>query len=229
MAVSQYLEHLGIQIASGLVINTSHVNKFGYNPSLSGSLQTVTDIGGVYSYIQTAGPATVTGASDAGAVINVQGLNENYDLINENITVGNTSTNSFIRVFRARVVSLTTGDVNVGNITVTVDGAIRATILAGTGQTLMALYTIPRNTTGYLVKFQGSVAKSQEIVFKLFSRKIDEGAFNLKGQFGTFASPITYDYPVPLLFEEKTDIEVRAVAGATAAGGAIFDLILVRK
>jgi len=229
MAVSQYLEHLGIQIASGLVINTSHVNKFGYNPSLSSSLQTVTDIGGVYSYIQTAGPATVTGASDAGAVINVQGLNENYDLINENITVGNTSTNSFIRVFRARVVSLTTGDVNVGNITVTVDGAIRATILAGTGQTLMALYTIPRNTTGYLVKFQGSVAKSQEIVFKLFSRKIDDGAFNLKGQFGSFANPITYDYPVPLLFEEKTDIEVRAVAGATAAGGAIFDLILVRK
>lgn len=229
MAVSQYLEHLGIQIASGLVINTSHVNKFGYNPSLSSSLQTIHDAGGLYNYIQTAGPATVTGASDAGAVINVQGLNENYDLINENITVGNTSTNSFIRVFRARVVSLTTGDINVGNITVTIDGAIRATILAGTGQTLMALYTIPRNTTGYLVKFQGSVAKSQEIVFKLFSRKIDEGAFNLKGQFGSFASPITYDYPVPLLFEEKTDIEVRAVAGATAAGGAIFDLILVRK
>lgn len=229
MAVSQYLEHLGIQIASGLVINTSHVNKFGYNPSLSSSLQTVHDAGGLYNYIQTAGPATVAGASDAGAVINVQGLNENYDLINENITVGSTSINNFIRVFRAQVKSLVVGTINQGNITVTVDGAVRATILANKGQTLMSLYTIPRDTTGYLVKFQGSVAKSQEVVFKLFSRKISDGVFNLKGQFGTFSSPITYDYPVPLLFEEKTDIEVRAQAGATAAGGAIFDLILVRK
>lgn len=229
MAVSQYLEHLGIQIASGLVINTSHINKFGYNPGLSSSLETVHDAGGLYNYIETAGPATVAGASDAGAVISVQGLDENYDQVTESVTVGGTSSTNFIRVFRARLESHPTAEVNTGNITVTVDGAVRATILADRGQTLMALYTIPRRTTGYLVKFQGSIEKSQEVVFKLFSRPIDNGVFNLKGQFGSFASPITYDYPIPLLFKEKTDIEVRAQAGATAAGGAIFDLILVRN
>lgn len=230
MAVSQYLEHLGIQIASGLVINTSHINKFGYNPGLSSNLETVHDAGGLYSYIETAGPATVAGGGqDSGAVISVQGLDENYDQVTESVTVGGTSSTNFIRVFRARVESHPTAEVNNNNITITVDGAVRATILADKGQTLMALYTIPRRTTGYLVKFQGSIEKSQEVIFKLFSRPIDNGVFNLKGQFGSFASPITYDYPVPLLFKEKTDIEVRAQAGATAAGGAIFDLILVRN
>ena len=71
--------------------------------------------------------------------------------------------------------------------------------------------------------------KNQEVMFKLFSSNIDNGVVNLKGQFGTFGTPITYDYPVPLLFKEKTDIEVRALVGATAPAGAIFDLILVRN
>lgn len=230
MAVSQYLEHLGIQIASGLVINTSHINKFGFNPACSVNLETIHDAGGLYNYIETPGPATVAGASDTGAVVSVQGLDENYDLLSESVSVGGTSTNNFIRVFRLRLESHNHDDLNVGDITATVDGAVRATILAGNGQSLMALYTIPRRTTGYLVKFQGSIEKNQEVIFKLFSRHIgNDGVFNLKGQFGTFGAHITYDYPVPLLFKEKTDIEVRAVVGATAPAGAIFDLILVRN
>ena len=230
MAVSQYLEHLGIQIASGLVINTSHINKFGFNPACSDSLETIWDEGGLYNYIETPGPATVTGdARDTGAVVSVQGLDENYDAVTESVTLGGTTTANFIRVFRARLESHPSEDVNSRDITVTVDGSVRATILRDKGQTLMALYTIPRRTTGYLVKFQGSIDRNKEMIFKLFSRHIDNGVFNLKGQFGSFGTPITYDYPVPLLFKEKTDIEVRAIAGGHAGAGAIFDLILVRN
>lgn len=229
MAVSQYLEHLGIQIASGLVINTSHINKFGYNPGLSTQYETVHDEGGIYSYIQTPGPATVTGASDAGAVVSIQGLDENYNLLTESVTVGGTSINSFKRIFRAKVESVVSGSVNSGDITVTVDGEARATILDGNGQTLMALYTIPRRHTGYLVKFTGSIEKAQEIIFKIYTRVDGNGVYNLKGQFGSFGSPIIYDYPIPLKLKEKTDIEIQAKAGANAAGGAIFDLILVRN
>ena len=55
----------------------------------------------------------------------------------------------------------------------------------------------------------------------------NDGAINIKGQFGTFGSPIDHNYPVPLKFEEKTDIEVRAVAGNSCGAGATFDIILV--
>ena len=44
---------------------------------------------------------------------------------------------------------------------------------------------------------------------------------------GTFGIPFTYQYPVPLRFEEKTDLEIRADSGNTCGGNAMFDLILV--
>lgn len=229
MPVNQYIDHEGIAIASGRAAKYSHINKFGYNPALSNSYETIHDAGGIYSYVSTAGTASVAGASDSGAVIEVQGLDADYKAAKENITVGSTGSINFIRVFRARVVSVTSGTTNAGNITITVDSAVRATILAGNGQTLMAVYTVPKGKRGYLVKFQGSIDKGTDCIYKLFARPVDNGAFNLKGQFGTFATPITYDYPIPLEFNEKTDIEVQARSGATAGGGAIFDIILVDK
>ena len=229
MPVNQYIDHDGIAIASGRAVKYSHINKFGYNSALGSSYETIWDGGGIYSYISTAGVASVTGSSDSGAVIEVQGLDADYNNVKENITVGSTGSINFIRVFRARVKSLTSGTTNAGVINVTVDSAVRAKILTGNGQTLMAVYTVPKGKRGYLIKFQGSVDKSTDCRFKLFSRPHTNGAFNLKGQFGTFGSPITYDYPIPLEFDEKTDIEVQAESGNTAGGGAIFDIILVDK
>lgn len=226
---SMYLntEHF-IQIAQGNVLKTSHINKFGYNPAVGSTFEAVHDAGGNYAYPATAGVATVAGASDAGAVIEVQGLDENYNLAIEDVTVGSSSTTTFIRVFRARVKTLTSGTVNVGNITITVDGAVRATILAGNGQTLMAVYTVPAGKTAYLLKFQGSIEKQKECEFKIMTRSFNNGGvFNTKAKFGSFGAIANYDYPVPLKIAEKTDIEIVCKAGATTGVGAIFDLILI--
>ncbi|MCH1437358.1 MAG: hypothetical protein L7U70_04670, partial [Flavobacteriales bacterium] len=78
MPVNQYIDHDGINIASGRAIRHSHINKFGYNSALSNSYETIWDGGGIYSYISTAGAASVTGSSDSGAVIEVQGLDADY-------------------------------------------------------------------------------------------------------------------------------------------------------
>lgn len=227
---SMYLntEHF-IQIAQGNVLKTSHINKFGYNPTVGTTFETVHDAGGTYSYPTTATVATVAGASDVGAVAEIQGLDENYLEATEDVTVGSSSTTKFIRVFRVRVKSVVGGgSTNAGDITVTVDSAVRATVLAGNGQTLMALYTIPANKTGYLLKFHGSIEKQKECEFKIMARPADDGdVFNIKGMFGAFGSTIVYDYPVPLKIDSKTDIEITAKAGAVTAIGAIFDLILI--
>ena len=227
---SMYLspEHF-IQIAAGNVKKTSHINKFGYNSAVGTAFETVHDGSNIYSYIANAGTATVAGASDAGAVVEIQGLDANYNLLTEDVTVGGTSSGSFLRVFRATVKSLASGTVNAGNITVTVDSAVRATILTGNGQTLMSLYTIPADKTGYLIKFQGSVEKQKECEFRILTKSHNNGVFNIKGQFGSFGNTVTYDYPVPLKIEPKTDIEIRSKAGATTGMGAIFDLILIDR
>lgn len=228
MSKSMYINHEGIRMASGRMFGVDHINKFGFNPAVGSTEETIHDAGGIYSYITTAGTATVAGASDATAVIEIQGLDENFLPVTEDVAVGGTSTASFIRVFRARVKTPHTGTTNnIGNITITVDSAVRATILAGKGQTLMAVYTTPAGQEGYLLKFQGSIDKNQEAQFSIYAREIEVDGFNIKGQFGTFSNSITYDYPVPLKFTEKTDIEIRATAGAIAGLGAVFDIVLL--
>lgn len=216
-----------IPIAAGLISGYSHINKFGYNSDVSlqgAAYATIWDNSSLYSYIGTAGVASVASAGSDTGTIEVQGLDANYALVTETIAIGSSGTTEFLRIFRAVQLSGT----NAADINISVDGAVRAIIKAGAGQTLMAVYTVPAGKTAYLMKFQGSIDKSNgETKFRFMARPFG-GVFNVKGQFGTAAgSPITYDYPVPLVFPEKTDLEVRASSGSTLGAGAIFDLILV--
>ena len=215
-----------IPIAAGNVSGYSHINKFGYQGT-DGGTGTVWDANGTtadYPY-PAAGVASSssTSGTDTGEGLEIQGLDENYNPLVVTTTVGATTTETFSRIFRVRKTTAT----NVGVITVNVGGSLAAQILAGNGQTLMAVYTIPAGKTGYLIKFQGSMDKQNvDVKFKLFARPFG-GAFNLKGQWGTQGgNAVTYDYPVPLKFEEKTDLKVNVDSG-TAGHGAIFDLILV--
>lgn len=218
-----------IPIASGDVVGHTHINKFGYSDDIA-NLSTIWDGSNVYTYSTSAGAVTVASSSsdDAGAVIEVQGLDADYNLVVQDITIDGTGATNLIRVFRARVKTPATGETgNVGDISVNIGGQLRAKILAGKGQTLMAIYTIPAGKTGYLLNLTMSVDKSVDVIYKLMARPIFDGGFNIKGQFGTFGTPIDHNYPIPLKFTEKTDIEVRADAGNTCGGGATFDLILV--
>lgn len=223
-----------IPIASGDVTGYSHINKFGYSNNIS-ALSTIWDGQNIYTYSTSAGEVTVESDAstdgDDGAIIEVQGLDSSYNLVTQDITISGatgTGTTDLIRVFRARVKTAAAGEsTNVGAIDIDIDGALRAKILEENGQTLMSVYTVPAGKTAYLLNLTMSVDKNVDAIFKLMAKPYDDGAFNIKGQFGTFGSPIDHNYPVPLQFVEKTDIEVRGDAGNTCGGGATFDLILV--
>jgi len=235
MAVSRYLDNSelaeAIRIANGQTKGVSHINKFGYNTSVGNTTETIWDAGNLYQYPSTATTLTViaTNVADSGKEIEIQGLDANYEPLTETITAvtspGTTGTSEFQRVFRALVVS-SNDSTNEEIININGDGKTLARISAEKGQTLMALYTVPANKTAYLKKFQGSVsAQNAPGDFSIMAKPFG-GSFNIKGKFGTAGSPVTYDYPVPLEFAEKTDIEVRATSGNNGAG-AIFDLILL--
>lgn len=205
----------------------SHVNKFGYTGDDVNGTSTIwdgNDTTAIYPY-PAAGVVSITSTSgsDTGEAVEVQGLDGDYNPVTETINVGSTGAVTFSRVFRARFTQTT----NVGEVDIDQGGNLAAIILAGNGQTLMAVYTIPAGKTGYLLQFQGSSDKQTDVKFKLFSREIDDGAFNLKGQWGVQGgNVVTYDYKVPLVFTEKTDLRVDIVTGNNCGGGAIFDLIL---
>ena len=211
-----------------LISGTSSVNKFGYRASIPSSYQTIWDGTADYAYAAAGTVLAVADntGSDNNGTVEVQGLDQNYALVTETLTIGGAaSSNQFLRVFRARMITANTGTTNVDEVRIKRATTDLAIILAGAGQTLMSLYTIPAGKTGYLIRLQGNVDANNDALFRLISRPLN-GSFNVKGQFGVFASGFTVDYPIPLVFTEKTDLQVVAKSQNNVGGGASFDLIL---
>ena len=161
MAVG-YLTEQNINIARGLIRGTTVIHKFGRNPSVGGAPETIWEQGGVYTYLTVAstiyvyGADAQDGAAGTGArTVTVQGLDANYNAIEETLTVdGAVSTKSFLRVFRAFVASAGSLQTNKGDLIISTGSSGGGTVLAkiatigtgtvyGQGQTNLALYTIP--------------------------------------------------------------------------------------
>jgi hypothetical protein len=229
----------GIHIANGQMLNASHINKFGYTGAGVNGTATIWDGSGTsatYTYLTA--PVTLKVVSDDngdnGATFLIEGLDGDYNPVSESITIDagtgiGTGTQQFLRVFRARMTS--NGGVNDGNVSITSNDAntnLLAYIVDGNGQTLMSIYTVPAGKTAYLFKLHGSVDKANVDVKFMFFETPFNGSRNIKHMSGTQGgNPIDYDYPVPLRFEEKSDLEMRITTSASCGAGGIFDLILV--
>ena len=232
MGASRYLNNEGIFIAKGEVVGVSCVNKFGATPTaISTSTETTiwdaADTTALYPY-PAAGVAAVTANStDDGEVVVVEGLDADYKIKSTTIPVGAASPVVFSRIFRAYMLSTPNGT----DVDITIGGALAARIKAGFNQTEMGVYTIPAGKTGFLVKIHGSSdrsAGSPAVQFFLKKREVSESLFRIKGTYGTAGgNQFDYEYPVPLLIPEKTDVQVNADATQATKVSCIFDIILV--
>lgn len=221
----------GINVQKGLVEDFSAVGQFGYNPSVSTTFATIWGGTGLYVYPTTATTAVATSsntASDNGGTVLVSGLDSSYNQISETITIGGSaSTNSFIRVFSARMLTATTGNANVGNITITVDSKTVAYINAGYGTNLSAVYTVPANKRAWIVSASIGMSKQKEVEAKIMAKGINNGnVWNTIGYQTTFAVPIYRKFEIPILVDQKHDLELQAKADATSAISGSFSLYL---
>lgn len=222
----------GISVQDGAVDKWSGVQKFGYNPAVGNSFETVWDGANTYTYISTASTATATSdaaaSADDGSTVKVFGLDSNYDLVEETLTVGaGAGTVEFQRIYRAYVVDANTGITNVGNVNITADSVVAARITADRGQTLMCVYTVPRNYQAFVVQIDGGGKKDLEHELKLITRSVSNGnAFNTKAYVTLRGGFFEKNFQVPILLPEKTDIELQASASATSAVAAGFELFL---
>ena len=228
----RYLEDQGIAIAQGRVVGTSCINKFGATGAAV-TINTETTIWdgsnttALYPY-PTAGVAAVTAnTTDDGEVVVVEGLDADYNPRSTTIPVGAASPVVFSRIFRAFMESTPNGD----DVLITQGGVVAAEIKATFGQTRMGLYTIPAGKTGYLLKIHGSSDRNQgttAVEFFLRKRSVNEEVFRVKGTFGTAGGDqFDYEYPVPLMIPEKTDVQVNAAATQATKVSCVFDIILV--
>lgn len=235
-----------INISAGAVDGTGYIEKFGMNTDVDSNKETIWDVGGIYQYLSTAQTVSATStspddnAAGTGArTIEVQGLDANYQLVYDSITVnGAPGTVEFLRVFRARVVTAGTSGINEGVITVdaTTDAITVAGIgidgtgsnAAGRGQTFMSLYTVPAGKTAYLTQWTVGCGKQNTDAVATFMARPQGGAWNAKDIITVQATTYAKDYKIPLQFTEKTDIEVRAYSTTNnSLVSSTFNLLLI--
>ena len=246
----------GLAIAKGDVVGHTFIHKYGRSPDFDNtdgdvSIWDGADDGGTnemqYNYSTSAIIDSIV-SSNAGDTqdIEVQGLDTNYALVTQTITItGQTRKaldTSLIRVFR--LVNVGSTDV-AGNVYCYEDTAltagvptdttkIRAMIVDGNNQTGMAIYTVPAGKTGYLRQWFASSSgakKTTNYLIKLKARPFGQ-VFNLKHSVSIADdSPYRHPYIEPQTFTEKTDVEMTAfvtdtgITAASVSGG--FDMVLV--
>ncbi len=244
----------GLALASGPNRVGTAVFKYGFNATVSTSNDTVWLQEGAYTWSPAASTLSISSsdANDDGAPVGtgaltvvVEGLDANYAEISESVILnGTTVVNTlklFLRTHRMYVATVGTGLTNAGVIYAADTGGvyttpgipdaatdIRSTIGVGEGQTLQAFYTVPAGYTAYLTRVSaGSVDGTNATTITLRARTFG-GAFRTKQKFVVFKGSFAQQHDVPLVFTEKTDIEMLADAAlSTTDVAADFDLILV--
>lgn len=211
----------------------SYIHKFGSNLALAGTPESVWSAGGLYpwSSLQTAQTLYVlsTEGEDT-ASLEIQGLDANYDPLVETVTLTGvtavTTENQFLRVFRMKYLQT-----NAGTITARVTsgtGTIVAQVDAGSAQTLMAVYTVPRQKTGFLMNYTASTGKGDDASISLFVRDPAINGFRVKSETKVYQSSFRQEFTIPLVIPEKSDIDFRATTTNANSDCIInFDVVLV--
>lgn len=228
-----------IFIASGQMARISSEHKFGAVPAMSqnttGTVWDVDDTLYPWSAFDTAGAITVAAvnASDNSKQVRIIGLDANWDIQDETVTVSSsgavTVPGTWKRVYRA---FMTNGSVNnVANVNIQKGGTTVARITAGVGQTLMAVYTVPRGYTAYLCKGVATAQSGADGSGFMYVRYKDQASYRVGHTFEvTGGGEYNYEFSVPIRIPEQSDIDVR-VTTRTNNGRytAAFDMILARN
>ena len=244
----QHTEIQGIiELVAGNVPGFGCINKFGSNPAnAADTVEDVWDGGGTYSFPATALMTHLSQTADQlamrGQTIEVQGLADGFVSTTQDVVLNGTLTTTpvalttpLMRGFRMKVQAdvVTTSPIRLHNTAETVDYAI---IQTGLNQTLMSIYTVPANKTGYLISYYGDyVAIAAQIptsvVYRLWAAdRANSFEFQLKHKKGVSqgAAGFQHFFKPFLQFTEKTDIKVDALPdNKTAITHAGFDIVLV--
>ena len=161
-----------LDIAHGDVEGHAIVNKFGRNAlvNIASTPEDIWDGSNIWvpptaarvHNIKSTNVNDIAGGTGMRSV-RVFGLDANFDLIQEDVVLdglANVATmNSYIRVFRLQGLTAGSNGVNFGEITAlaVIDNTITALILPTAGQSLMAIYSVPKNKKAYLYHLHASI------------------------------------------------------------------------
>lgn len=227
---------------------TIRIRKFGYNGTVNTTKEDIWEAGGTYVFPSDTGDvcevvsdsiednfATGTGAK----TISVRGLDENF--IEREIEVqltGTTPVNvgTFARVSRSCVLLAGSSESNVGNITirnVANPSTVYAIITPTNSQTMMAIYTVPADTKGYIYTLTASMlresASTKAADVTLYYRYFGSNTRRIQSHVAVHGNnptnTIGYRH-CPDLIPEKTDIICCGTATSESIVTAEFQLLM---
>jgi len=232
-------EPFELQVGRGLISYHQPVEIFGYSTQIGSTAlgpvwEGLTQSGGAYVYPSSAIQLVLlsaSGATDAGLIVQVNGLDANYNAISELATLNGsgtvTTTNSYFRINGLFV----TNGLNAGNITAkSSGGTLYAQINAGIGQTQMSIYTVPAGYTFYLTYIQANASigftSSAYMTFAEYNKfnlgaTIQENGYNYTTNGNTtvlaqspFVQIFNIPYTVPVAHPAGTDIQYQIKASS---------------
>lgn len=213
------------QVARNKVPGVTGISIIGYNPlvPVSAAYIPIWEANTVYTYPTVAQNMLLwsTSGSDTNVTVTIVGLDSNYDIISEDLTLTNgiTGVQTVRQYFRINSLQtkLTSsvnpvGAIHLGNITKTLTYSYMA---AGTGKSQAAIYTVPRGYTFYLTRvnvYAGSVTQGQtpgNVTYRVQTFS-PTGIIN-----NVVQTPFTSSYETtrvtPRPYTEKTDIQWQVI------------------
>ena len=244
-------DHTDLAISRGHSIGYRTLYKFGYNPDVDTQEETVWGNAGNYIWLDSAVTMFVssTSANDSGTGIGartilIQGLDEDYNEIEETITLNGqtqvTTQLSYLRVYRAFVTLAgsnegTSGVIYIGSSGAT-GGVPNSTVYASISignQTQIAAYTVPAGYTLYVdeINFTAAVSQAQKLVHcKFNSRDYGSNVFRTRFVQVIQSNQLIQSFKYPQGFAEKTDLECRVSTDTSnTAIGASFQGVLIKN
>lgn len=211
--------NFNLDVSRGAVPGHTNIFFGGRNHSVSNNTEaTCWNVGGLYPWSAWNGGAGVLtlvsdSALDTGIVILLDGLDANYNIQTEVITVNDgttvTSAKSFIRLNSATNIG---SKACVGTISIRRNGVVVAQITPDKQSTSMAIYTVPAGYTAFSVWGEFAILGAASAEVRAYWRFFG-GVFI--GVYATEVTGTSYQStpPLPGRIPEKTDIDNRVALG----------------
>ena len=229
-------EPFELQVSRGQVSYHSVVNIFGFATAIGTSYRTPWELANTNALplISTASQLDIasSAAGDTTQIIQVQGLDADYNIVNESVSLNGTTVVTTTNSFKAINDLITTSGNCTGNVTAKIGATVYAQITAGTGRNQAAIYTVPANHSFYLARIDAfsatATGASKYITFLNKNTFSDGRVFNVAET--TFAQRMDIMRVLPFKVPEKTTIEFQAKTNSTTAEVGIFgEGFLVRE
>ena len=240
----------GAAVTEADVLNAYLVDKSGSTETLGTSPQTMSTVwegSGLYPW------NTYTGTGDKlyiksltndpkvqGKSVTINGLDSNYDVIQETVTLHATDTTiavstslNFYRINRIYLSGANTNslphDYNIEVRYGSASGTLLSLFLAPWGRGQNCIYTVPRGYEAFVLSINGNSGHNDEITSSLWWHPYG-GTWTLQKSFKFISGSFDHNFRTPLRILEKSDIEIRAYALVESSRiGTEFQILVLPK